>query len=96
MKGLDNWITGANDPSAPFNQVDLDDKHGHILEKCDWLTDEMYEEDYQVLCEAMETVIDEHVPNNLTYDQLHSRSWERDNAEFLAEHLLLKYEEIKS
>ena len=96
MKGLDNWITGANDPSAPFNQIDLDDKYPHVLEKCDWLSDDIYEADYEILWSAIESVLEEHVPKELSYDVLHSQKWERDNAEFLAEQLLYKFEQLKS
>lgn len=56
MKGLDDWITGKNDPNAPFNQVDWIDQHNLIVNECDWITDEMLENDdiYFKLQEVLE------------------------------------------
>lgn len=47
MRGLDNYIMGINDHSAPFNQVEwTDDSDLNIVfEESDWITDKMLESD---------------------------------------------------
>ena len=45
MKGLDNWIMGVNDPNAPFNQIDWVEEYEPILDKCQWVTETMLEND---------------------------------------------------
>lgn len=45
MKGLDNWITGVNDPNAPFNQIDMEDYYAPVIEVSEWITDDMLNDD---------------------------------------------------
>lgn len=51
IRGLDAYITGQNDPSAPFNQVDWEDQYAPIIDACDWITDAMWADDktYELL-----------------------------------------------
>ena len=56
MKGLDAHIMGLNDPNAPFNQVDWVDFYDPLLDHCEWITDEMIDDDteYAKLGEAFD------------------------------------------
>jgi len=65
MKGLDAWIMGLNDPNAPFNQTDWIDTYEPILDKCEWITDDMIENDdcYQKLGDIFHKVFSDYVGN---------------------------------
>lgn len=41
MKGLDDFITGKYDPSAPFNQTDWMDSFSPIVDECEWIDEVM-------------------------------------------------------
>ena len=59
MKDLDNFITGANNPHAPFNQVDLAESQWvPVLDICEWFTKAMYDDqtDKALMEEAMMNV----------------------------------------
>ena len=62
MKGLDAWITGANDPSAPFNETHWSETAllGPVVNVSDWITEEELDDEtvsYQ-LAEVIQTVVD--------------------------------------
>ena len=56
MKGLDSWIMGINDPNAPFNQHDWVEFYEPILNHCEWITDDMLEND--ATYEQLENIFD--------------------------------------
>lgn len=45
MSRLDDWIEGVHDPSAPFNQTEWTEQFSPIIDECDWITDEMLDDD---------------------------------------------------
>jgi|688.fasta_scaffold563187_1 hypothetical protein len=94
MKGLDNWITGANDPSAPFNQIDLEDKYPYLLPHCLWITDEMFEDDYSTLEDAFDLVIsnEETIGLNNPYNKI---DWEIQDVSKLSNQIEKTFNELK-
>jgi hypothetical protein len=56
MRGLDDYITGQYSPDAPFNQADICDLYGPVIDTCEWITDEMLDEDetYYKLFDSIE------------------------------------------
>lgn len=63
MKGLDDYIEGKYDPNAPFNQVSWVEQYENIIDQCDWITDEMLEDDdiYQYLGIILENIVDKFI-----------------------------------
>ena len=94
--GLDNYIMGVNDPSAPFNQVDLDDKYPYLMERCLWVTDEIWENNYEQLEQAVEQVYNEECPESAQTNRREMKLWEMDNAERLSSQVYLRFEQIMS
>lgn len=98
MRGLDNFIMGTHDPSAPFNQVDIAESHwADVLELCDWFTEEMYDDDYeyQLLSEAIGRV----ETFNLGSVWLNQRSlfnYVKANKLRLADELKVEYQNLKN
>jgi len=85
MQGLDNWIMGVNDPNAPFNQTDWVEQYDMILDKCEWVTDEMLENDktYKELGDLLDNVI--HGWNEYSFLPMKEfNKWLCDNAVKLA------------
>jgi hypothetical protein len=96
MKGLDAWITGANDPFAPFNQLDLDDIYSDVLAKCDWITEEIYENEYNALETAFSFVMSLETPKQVLYNNKANRNCQKDNAIELSKKIELKFQELKN
>lgn len=42
---LDRWITGENDPNNPANQVDFSEQYSAVYKHCDWITEDMWDDD---------------------------------------------------
>ena len=92
MKGLDAHIMGLHDPNAPFNQVDWVEMYDPILDHCEWITDEMIDDDkeFEKLGEAFDRayssfVGDRYIPRRET------RSFMLENAGELAKLALTEY-----
>jgi len=96
MKGLDNYIMGINDPSAPFNQVDLDDTHPYLMERCLWVTDEIWENDYEQLEQAVNEIIEEECPTEIKGNTREMKLWEMEHASILASQVYFRFEQIMS
>lgn len=85
MRGLDDYITGKNDPSAPFNQTDWTETFEEVLEKCPWITEEMLQDD-KIGCQLGRIMED--VAGGLTPDDCYSekliQNFIKSNAEKIA------------
>lgn len=99
IKGLDDFITGKNDPNAPFNQVDWDDQFHEVLDECEEITEEILDEDYNELGIAMMTAFEEVASRELknermSYKQIYKFVTERHNEirqEFRNRYKVLKF-----
>ena len=51
IKGLDDYIMGVHDSNAPFNQVEWAEEAECILEHCEWIIDEVFDDnDIYLIC----------------------------------------------
>jgi len=92
MQGLDNWIMGVNDPNAPFNQTDWVEQYDMILDKCEWITDEMLENDKTY--KELEDLLDNIITDLSEYSYLPKKAlyrWLCDNAERIAKIFEIKW-----
>ena len=91
MKGLDDWITGKNDPSAPFNQVDFVDKFDSVIyELGEWLTDEMLEDDKFI--SIAESILESMKKPEIYYGVKAELQIIKDNAKEISEKLKQQYD----
>lgn len=93
MRGLDAYICGINDPSAPFNQIDWAEQYESALDKCDWITEEMLSNDaeYQKLGELMEKAHQSLLDPKKYYGSQSQYEFIRDNAQAIADKLKALY-----
>lgn len=93
IHGLDNWIMGVNDPNAPFNQIDWVEEYGDVLDQCDWITEEMLENEntYRNLGNTFEKVIRENQTLGYFSSRMLFYKWLRDNSDLLASKIKQEY-----
>lgn len=69
MRGLDDFIEGKYDPSAPFNQTDWMDLYSPIVDKCEWIDEVMLNDEptYNKLGEVLINNVLQHFFNEKEY-----------------------------
>ena len=85
---------GVNDPNAPFNQVDIIDEYDMIIEECDWITDEMLENEYSELYEAIDIAVANNKPEKYM-NRKEKHKFLTDNAKQIAKDFYDEYLIIK-
>lgn len=92
MRGLDNWIMGVNDPNAPFNQTDWVEQYEPVLDKCEWVTEEMLDDDSTY--EKLGAIFDRVITEKSEYSFLRRKefyAWLSENAETLSDKIKQEY-----
>jgi len=94
MKGLDDYITGKNDPSAPFNQTDIFDRYGDVIDFCTWLPESALDNDdiYKRVFYLLDKIVDSLKDKDKWYSQKDTGKFINDNAYLIAQLLEKKYE----
>jgi hypothetical protein len=86
MRGLDAYITGQYSPDAPFNQADICDLYGPVIDTCEWITDEMLDEDetYFKLFDSIEEAWEEATDLEISINDRYLSS--KQKYKFMTEH----------
>lgn len=89
MNGLDDWITGKNDPNNPANQTDWTEQFSPILEHAEWLTEEFIDEgdNYRIIGNHLNDIFENKVLKNKWFSSKDRHNFLIFNAKFIAEEL---------
>lgn len=81
MRGLDAWITGQNDPHAPFNETHWTETRllGPVVDQCPWMSEEDLEDEAtsEELFRIVSTVVEEFLEHKRTGLRPHLTTGER-------------------
>jgi hypothetical protein len=93
MKGLDNYIMGLNDPNAPFNQTLFEDEFAPVFDLCDWITEEMLEDDtvFPVLGSIFEEEVSKILEPDRYYTAKERYALLKENASVLEQRIKRKF-----
>lgn len=99
IKGLDDYITGKNDPDAPFNQVDWTDTMSDVLDNCDEITEEVYDKEWEFIEVALEetftNAVKESVTGNKYLKQRDMYQFVKDNQYLMTVEFRKRYKILK-
>lgn len=94
IKGLDDFITGKNDPNAPFNQTDFAEEFSDVLDYCDWVTDEMWNDDKVVdkIGKIIYGVVESFFPDDKYFTTKEKYLFIKEHSKVMADKLKEAYE----
>ena len=94
MRGLDDYIMGIHDPNAPFNKIDWTEVFDAALNRCEWITEEMLDDDntHELLGNLITEISEEFILPEKYYTSKEKYQLLIDNADAMAARLAEEYD----